>query len=121
MLRSKTSQDVAAMARLIGVPHFLTESSWVEEKEDNASFRKARKQDDDGQALRLAQISAVTRMQQQFSGHILRRTANSLNWKGKPLIKLPPLKHIVGVLALTEKENNVIQERAEGARARCVV
>jgi hypothetical protein len=109
------------MARLIGVRHFLTEASWIEEKDDNSNYRKAKKLDDGGQSLRLAQIEAVTRMQKQFSGHILRRTANSANWKGDPLIKLPPLKHIIGVLNLTERESNIIQERAEGARARCVV
>jgi hypothetical protein len=109
------------MARLIGIPHFRTEASWVEEKDDNSSFRKARKQDDDGQSLRLAQITAVTRMQRQFSGHILRRTANSMNWKGEALVMLPPLKHIVGILTLTPREHGIIQDRAESARARCVV
>jgi hypothetical protein len=109
------------MARLIGIPHFRTEESWSEEREDNASFRKAKKQDDDGHSLRLAQIAAVTRMQRQFSGHILRRTANSTNWKGEPLIRLPPLKHIVGILTLTQRESDMMQERAESARARCVL
>ena len=112
------SQDIAAMARLLGVPHFLTEASWDEEKGDNALFRKARKADDDGKSLRLAQIDAVSRMRRQISGHILRRTAKSNNWKGEPLIDLPPLKHIIGILKLTTRENNIIQERAEDARAR---
>jgi hypothetical protein len=106
------------MARLLGVPHFLTDTSWSEEKDDVASFRKAKKLDDDGQSLRLAQIEAVVRLQRQFAGHILRRTATSVNWKGEPLVKLPPLKHIIGVLKLTDRESKIIQERAEGARAR---
>ena len=112
------SQDIAAMARLIGVRHFLTEASWNEEKDDNTSFRRARKADDDGESLRLAQVQAVLRMQKQLSGHILRRTAHSSDWKGELLIKLPPLKHIVGLLKLTTRENSIIQERAEDARAR---
>ena len=113
-------QDVAAMARMIGVPHFRTDASWQEEKDDNTAFRRAKKLDDDGQSLRLAQLSTVLRMQGQFSGHILRRTATSINWKGDPLIKLPPLKHIPGILILTERERNIIQECAESARARYV-
>jgi hypothetical protein len=109
------------MARLVGVPHFLTEESWIEEKEDNTLCRKAKKLDDDGQSLKLAQIQTVLRMQQQFHGHIIWRTANSTNWRGEPLIKLPPLIHIVGILSLTERESNIIKEQAETARAGYVI
>ena len=108
------------MARLVGVPHFLTEASCDEEKDDNSAFRRAKRNDDDGQSLRITQVAAVKRMQKQFLGHILRRTVNSKDWKEEPLVKLPPYKEIIGVLTLTERETIIIQERAEAARARCV-
>lgn len=108
------------MARLIGVPYFVSEASLDEEKADNATYRKAKKMDDDGQSLRQAEIAAVIRMQRQFVGHILRRTSDSKNWLGKPLIELPPATHIIGILTLTEREEGIMQERAEAARARLV-
>jgi hypothetical protein len=76
--------------------------------------------DDDGQALKKAEITAVRRMQAQFSGRILRRTTDSVNWKGKPLLDLPPHKVIIGILKLTGRELEIIQKRAEDARGRHV-
>jgi TATA-binding protein-associated factor len=105
---------------MLGVSKFLTEASWGEEKEDSSSIARAKKNDDDGLSLRVTQIAAVKRMQSQFHGHILRRTSNSMDWKGDPLIQLPPYKEIIGLLDLTERETNIIQERAELARARYV-
>ncbi|KAF8800887.1 hypothetical protein BYT27DRAFT_7216694, partial [Phlegmacium glaucopus] len=48
---------------------------------------------------------------------ILRRTTDSLNWEGKTLLEIPPHKDIIGVLKLTERESNIIQERARAAKA----
>jgi len=109
------------MGRLLGVPTFLTQSSWNEEKEDASAIRKAKKADDDGQSLRMVQIPAVRRMQKQFTGHILRRTTDSRNWRDQTLLNLPPHKTIMGVLRLTSRETNIISERAEEAKARFVI
>jgi hypothetical protein len=106
------------MARLAGVPHFKTETAFNEEKEDLANIRRAKKLDDDGLSLRIAQIEIVQRLQKQFTGSILRRTTDSLNWEGKTLLEIPPHKDIIGVLKLTERESNIIQERARAAKAR---
>lgn len=105
------------MGRLLGVPYFLTEQSIEDEKEDNSTFRRVKKYDDDGQALRKAQLTAVRRMQTQFLEHILRRTTASISWEGKPLISLPDPVEIIGVVTLTERETKIMQERAEEARA----
>jgi TATA-binding protein-associated factor len=106
------------MARLVGVPHFFTEQSYLEEKEDAAAIRRAKKLDDDGQSVRSLQVLSVRRMQKQFLGSILRRTTDSKNWNGQTLLDLPPHEDIMGVLTLTERETQIINERAEAAKAR---
>jgi|SRR5215475_14592483 len=102
----------------MGVPHFLTEASVAEEREDAATIRKASKLDDDGVAVRVAQIEAVRRMQGQFAGHIIRRTTDSKNWMGKTLLNLPPHEDLLGVLNLTEREKKIIADRAQAAKER---
>lgn len=76
--------------------------------------------DDDGMALKQAEIHAVRRMQAEFKGRILRRTTESVDWRGKSLLNLPAHKTIVGVLELTSRELDIIQKRAEDARGRHV-
>jgi hypothetical protein len=120
-LNSSFPQDISSLGRVLGVTHFLTEDSFVEEKEDLAAVRKARKMNDDGISIRQTQIETVIRMQSQFTGHILRRTAASLDWQGNPLLTLPPHKDIIGILSLTQREIDIIDERAEIAKARSVV
>lgn len=114
----KPHQDIASIGRLIGVPHFLTAQSVEEQKEDAAAYRRAKKLDNSGQALKTAEILAVRRMQAQFSGCMLRRTTDSVDWKGDGLLSLPPHKAIVGVLELTAREVDIIKKRAEDARSR---
>lgn len=109
------------MGRLLGIPHFLTDLSVQEHKEDAAAYRKAKKLDDDGHELKRAEIQAVRRMQAQFAGHILRRTTDSVDWKGDNLLNLPRHKEIIGVLTLTDREVGIIQKRAEDARNRQVI
>jgi hypothetical protein len=93
----------------------------VEEKEDAAALRKAKKRDDDGISEKIAKIETVRRMQSQFVGHILRRTPASLDWQGNPLLTLPPHKDVIGILDLTQREIDIINERAEIAKARYVI
>lgn len=63
--------------------------------------------------LRLEKVGIVTRMQKQFDGRILRRTAESVDWRGQPLIDLPPYQQIRAYLTLTEQEMAIIIELAE--------
>lgn len=111
------TQDIASIGRIIGVPYFLTANSVQELKEDTKTYRKARKLDDNGQSLQIAEVLAVRRMQDQFAGYILRRTTDSVDWKGNRLLDLPPHKTIVGILELTKREVEIIQKRAEDARS----
>ena len=111
------TQDIASIGRIIGVQNFLTADSIQEQKDDTAAYRKAKKQDDDGESLRVAEVLAVKRMQAQFSGHILRRTTDSIDWRGGSLLDLPPHETIAGVLELTKRETDIIQKRAEDARS----
>jgi TATA-binding protein-associated factor len=113
-------QDISAMGRLIGIPHFLSEASVEEEKDDAAATRRAKKMDDEGQSLKIVEIEAVRRMQKHFLGSILRRTVDSRNWLGSGILDVPPHKTILGVLTLTDREMSIINERAEAAKARYV-
>jgi hypothetical protein len=100
------------------VPHFLTSNSIQEQKNDEAAIWKAKKLDDDRQELKVAEVLAVCRMQVQFSGRMLRRTTDSVDWRGNRLLDLPPHKVIIGVLELTKRKMEIIQKRAEDARSK---
>ncbi|KAF5344632.1 hypothetical protein D9756_011234 [Leucocoprinus leucothites] len=109
--------DIASLARLVGIKHFSTEISYVEEKADASAIRKAKKLDDDNAAVFAENLQIVKRLQGYCTGHLLRRTTASCDSEGKTLIPLPPYKEIFGVLNLTERENQIIEERAEAAKA----
>jgi hypothetical protein len=105
------------MGRLVGTPYFFTEDSFSQEKEDTASVRRAKKLDDDGESLQAEQVQAVKRLQSHLKGNFLRRTTESLDHDLKPLLPLPPYKEILGTVTLTERETEIIQERAAAAKA----
>lgn len=109
------------MARLLGIPYFQTDASVEETRQDNSDLRKAKKMDDNGLSAHRVQIKAVRRIQQQFQGHVLRRTTNSRNWQGNPLLNIPPHKDIIGILTLTDRETEILAQRAEDAKAKSVL
>ncbi|KAF9061747.1 hypothetical protein BDP27DRAFT_1452086 [Rhodocollybia butyracea] len=113
-------KDLIAMGRLLGIPHFLSDESADEIRTDGSELRKAKKIDDDGLSVQKAQIIAVRRIQKQFFGHVLRRTANSLNWEKKTLLTIPPYKDIIGVLSLTDRETEILTQRADDAKANVI-
>ncbi|KAF5362322.1 hypothetical protein D9756_002850 [Leucocoprinus leucothites] len=110
-------KDISALGRLVGIPHFLDETSYIEEKGDNSRMRKAKKLDDDGEALKAERLQVVRRLQTQIKGHFLRRTTDSKDFTGEPLIPLPPYIVFVGVLDLTTREMEIIKDRSEAAKA----
>ncbi|KAF8054476.1 P-loop containing nucleoside triphosphate hydrolase protein [Lyophyllum atratum] len=112
-----SSRDLSAMGRIVGLPHFFTEAAWQEEKDDAAAVRRAKTLDDDGLTLHGEQLSAVKRLQDHLGKHFLRRTTDSKDSEGNPLLTLPPFKEIIGVLELTQREADIIQRRAESAKA----
>ncbi|KAG6880879.1 hypothetical protein C0993_003896, partial [Termitomyces sp. T159_Od127] len=112
--------DVASMLRLAGLPHFFTEASFQQEKEDLAAYRRAKKLDDDGEGALAESLAAVKRLQKYAADNFIRRTSKSRDWKGKVLIDLPDYVEIVGVLKLTSKEREALQSRNEYITEMCV-
>ncbi|KAJ3564613.1 hypothetical protein NP233_g8186 [Leucocoprinus birnbaumii] len=110
-------KDVASMGRLVGVRHFFSEVSHLEEKEDAKVMRKLKKLDDSGEALSRERLKIVTRHQNHCRGHLLRRSATSTNNDKAPLLDLPPYREIIGLVELTEREKVIIEERSEAAKA----
>ena len=64
------------MGRLVGIAHFFTEAPFSEEKNDVAAVHRAKKLDDDGDALLAEQLQIVKRLQGHLIGHFLRRTTS---------------------------------------------
>lgn len=93
------------MGRLIGIPHFFTAEAYEEEKQDTRDLRQAACEPE---SVKLLQVQIAQRMHETCKGHIIRRTAKSLNWKGEPLVALPPCHIIQAFLDLTEREANII-------------
>ncbi|KAJ3497670.1 hypothetical protein NLJ89_g10318 [Agrocybe chaxingu] len=119
-----STKDLAAMGRLVGIRHFLSEKAFVEEKQDTADLRRAKRElppdydplmgEDD--PIKLAQVKISLRLQSQFEDRVLRRTIDSKNWAGEPLIKLPPCTTVTVFLDLTPRELailNVLSERVK--------
>ncbi|KAG6871948.1 hypothetical protein C0995_014639 [Termitomyces sp. Mi166 len=112
-----SSKDIASMLRLAGLPHFFTDACMAEEKEDAAALRRAKKMDDDGVSANEEQIRAVKRLQAQSRGRFLRRTTESLDCQGKPLVPLPPLVEVSGILKITPEEKAIMDKCNEQAKA----
>ncbi|KAF8529096.1 hypothetical protein BU17DRAFT_80270 [Hysterangium stoloniferum] len=91
-------RDISALGQLIGL--------------------KTKKYDDNGESVRKAQIKAVRKMHRMFVGHILHHVPDSKDWEGKKLLDIPPHKDIIGILTLTECENEILKDCAEMARAK---
>lgn len=112
------------MGRLVGLPYFLSEDAYDEEKTDASNIRKAKGGDFEDGAFETdpskdVQMLISQRMQHQFDGCIIRRTLNSLNWKGEPLIVLPPYDEIMLVVKLMDWEMEIITELADRIKERC--
>lgn len=112
------------MGRLTGIPHFFTLEAWNEEKDDARELRLARKElpdsydalYDDGSErdiVKLKQIEIARRMHERSEGHVIRRTRDSLDWKGTRLIPLPPLRTEYVYLNLTERELQIITDHGK--------
>lgn len=115
------------MGRLTGIAHFLSAEAYEEEKDDNRSLRRARKElpddydplkENDHDPIKLYQVTVARRMQRQFQGHILRRTIDSKNWLGKALVPLPPCNTIYANLNLTPRELRIITANGQALKER---
>jgi TATA-binding protein-associated factor len=105
------------MGRLVGIPHFLDEVSFIEEKHDASILRRVKKYDDDGVTFLSEQLQIVRRLQRHCQGYFLRRSPTSVDFQGQILLPLPPYHEIIGIVDLTARELTIIQERAKAAKA----
>jgi len=110
-------QDISSLARLIGIEYFSTESCYEEEKEDAKRLHQVKKSNSKGHEVLAENLRVIRRHQQRILGHFLRRTTSSVDYTGTPLLNLPPYQEIVGLLKLTQREMDIITERAEDAKA----
>jgi hypothetical protein len=107
------------MGRLVGIPYFSSQNALADQQADAAELRraKAEKQElgtgEQEDPYRLCQVEASHRMQQQFMGRVIRRTVTSRDIHGKPLINLPPLDIVYGVVNLTDRETAIIDMQTE--------
>ncbi|KAF8889787.1 P-loop containing nucleoside triphosphate hydrolase protein [Infundibulicybe gibba] len=121
-------KDILAIGRIIGVPDFLDDQSFEDEKNDMRAQRRAKQnvtavkdepeeeQEEAANALRLTHLSAIARMHKTFANHMIRRTTNSKDHMGRPLVTLPPCVDIHAVLKLTDREMNIILDLDQNAK-----
>lgn len=106
------------MGRLVGIEHFFSQEAFDEEKADITMLRRTKaalgedydplEMDEDSEdPIREAQVSFSLRIQGQFEQRVLRRTIDSKNWKGEPLIGLPKLHEHMVLLTLQPFEQEI--------------
>jgi hypothetical protein len=107
------------MGRLVGIPYFFSQNALADQQADAAELRRAKveKQEqgigEQEDPYRLCQVKTSHRMQKQFMGRVIRRTVASRDMDGKPLINLPPLAIVYGVVNLTNREMAIIDAQTE--------
>lgn len=103
----------------------MKEHSLDEERQDLALIRRTRNSlpldydylnDDDDDPIKKCYTTIARRMQDQFDGRILRRTVNSVDWEGNPLITLPPYETIMVKLKLEDREMKIMEYLAAKVR-----
>lgn len=112
--------------RLSGIPHFFTEDSLEEEKDNSGAIHRAKQHQreefaaaeslDAADHVRAAQITAVLRMQERFNGRIIRQTIDSKEWQGFQILNLLLYKTINAIVRLMEHEMKVIMELVQHAK-----
>jgi len=114
----------------------MSETAWIEEKDDTANLRKAKRElpedydplldsdvageDDGDDPLRVCQMKIVARMKTQFEDRVIRRSLDSVDWRGHQLLNLPECKIVHGRLDLTERELKIINDIAREIKEKYV-
>ncbi|KAF5331786.1 hypothetical protein D9758_018091 [Tetrapyrgos nigripes] len=114
---SPKASDILSLGRLLDIPYFVSEASFADSKDYERSIRQAKKLDDDGKSVAKLMKAYVKKMHDQFQGHIIRRTSQSVKWNGQKLLDLPPLKQYMCYLDLTEREKSILHSKAKEARS----
>ncbi|TFK19678.1 hypothetical protein FA15DRAFT_601103 [Coprinopsis marcescibilis] len=104
-------KDICALGRALLMPYFLSEEANRDQMRDETALRRIRKEKDPGvihspdEDPTVVYQSAVCEvLRQKFEGRFIRRTPASLGFNNAPLLEIPPLKVIHGVLTLTDRE-----------------
>ncbi|RXW12649.1 hypothetical protein EST38_g13204 [Candolleomyces aberdarensis] len=113
-----STKDITAMGRLTGIPYFFSDESRTDQSAANAQLRRAKIERDqdfeeftaDNDPVKLAQVDISKRLAAKFQNRVIRRVATSLDVDGNPLILLPPIDVIEGILHLTEREREILDE-----------
>ncbi|KAJ2911463.1 hypothetical protein MD484_g8951, partial [Candolleomyces efflorescens] len=109
-LQTRT-EDIAAIGRMVGIPHFSSDKHMEELTQDAAAIRRARAELGSGAMDELEanpvvalQVEASLRMQGEFMDRLIRRKATSLDYNKKPLLVLPTCDVIDVTVQLQEWE-----------------
>ncbi|RXW12331.1 hypothetical protein EST38_g13525, partial [Candolleomyces aberdarensis] len=113
-----STKDITAMGRLTGIPYFFSDTSRTDQSSANAQLRRAKIERDqdfeeftaDNDPVKLAQVDISKRLAAKFQNRVIRRVATSLDVNGSPLISLPPIDVIEGILHLTKREREILDE-----------
>lgn len=96
---------------MVGIGFFRTLEHYEEVTDDSAQIRKC-KQDgsDENGSIREILSQASLRLQGQFGGCFIRRTADSKDNNGNSLLTLPPCSVVDIILKLTERELEFVED-----------
>ncbi|TFK16560.1 hypothetical protein FA15DRAFT_607055, partial [Coprinopsis marcescibilis] len=113
-----STRDGTSMGRIIGLPYFYTRECFDQISADAAELRRARVEmlgevGGDNDAVLECQVAASRRLQARFDGRLLRRTGDSLDPDGEPLMSLPPMTITDAVVNLTPRELQYAKLSAE--------
>jgi len=118
-------QDIAAMGRLVGLPHFFTQAALDEEKNDSNDLRRAKvecaQEAGTKDSLKHLQVVIALRMQTQFRGRIIRRHKESKDYEGKIIQPLPGCISKTLLLKLTDHEMEIVTELADEVKEKSVI
>jgi TATA-binding protein-associated factor len=113
------------MARILGIPAFLTEQSVEDDADLDRQIRRAKADSAASQVENEAHVlelqkRAINAMHDLWEDRLIRRTIHSKNEKGEVIIDLPPYKDIVGLLKLQDWEREIIEDIAVRAGSKYV-
>ncbi|PPQ93015.1 hypothetical protein CVT25_006099 [Psilocybe cyanescens] len=120
-----STKDIAGMGRIVGIPYFLSQEATENEKSDLKELRQLKRcMDDETKEMESEAMMDFTKrtgqkMQMLFKDRILRRTTSSKDWRNQPLIDLPPYIDTPVILKVTEREMDIIREKADKMK-KCV-
>ncbi|KAJ8085323.1 hypothetical protein PM082_004119 [Marasmius tenuissimus] len=113
------SSDVVSLGRLMQLPYFLSQSGLQKTRDDANQLVKSRPSaGDDRREFLALQIRITREYQAEIIGNMIRRTARTLDYLGRPLLpNLPGKLKIHLVVIPTEREKRITAAVAKKAKA----